>query len=194
MRHYTTSLALFGSIVSAQVTINTNQQLQEIHGFGVSQAFGRAAELRDLISAQLSAQALDFMFNRTTGAGLSIIRNRIGSGESADNMILTNPGGPNAKPNYKWDGNDQGQVWFSHQAMKYGVETIYADAWSAPGFMKTNGNQANGGYLCGTPGHSCASGDWRKAYADFLVQYIKFNAQEGIPVTHVGFLNEPDLT
>ena len=58
-------------------------------------------------------------------------------------------------------------MWFSKQAISYGVKTIYADAWSAPGFMKTNCNEANGGYLCGTTGHSCSSGDWRQAYANF---------------------------
>jgi O-glycosyl hydrolase len=47
-------------------------------------------------------------------------------------------------------------------------------------------------YLCGTTGHSCSSGDWRQAYANFLVQYVKYYAQEGIPITHIGFLNEPD--
>ena len=51
----------------------------------------------------------------------------------------------------------------------------------------------NGGYLCGTTGHSCSSGDWRKAYAHFLVQYVKFYAERGMPVTQLGFLNEPDF-
>lgn len=58
--------------------------------------------------------------------------------------------------------------------------------------MKTNGNQNNGGYLCGVSGTSCSSGDWRDAYADMLVQYVKFYNQENIPITHLGFLNEPD--
>lgn len=49
-------------------------------------------------------------------------------------------------------------------------------------------------YLCGTTGHSCSSGDWRQAFANFLVQYVKYYAQEGITVTHLGFLNEPDFS
>lgn len=76
--------------------------------------------------------------------------------------------------------------------MTYGVKTIYADAWSAPGFMKTTGTDTNGGYLCGVTGEVCTY-DWRQAYADFLLQYVKFYAQTGIPVTHIGFLNEPEL-
>lgn len=87
-----------------------------------------------------------------------------------------------------------GQVWFSTKALAYGVKTFYADAWSAPGFMKTNGLDTNGGYLCGVTGETCSTGDWRQAYANFLVQYVKYYAAAGITVTHLGFLNEPDLT
>ncbi|KAI1773698.1 glycoside hydrolase family 30 protein [Hypoxylon cercidicola] len=175
------------------VTVKVGSTLQQIDGFGVSQAFGRAAEFRDMLSGDPQKQGLDYLFNTTTGAGLTIIRNRIGSGTTSDDSILPkSPGGPTAAANYSFDDNDRGQVWFSQQAMNYGVKTIYADAWSAPGYMKSNGNENNGGYLCGTPGHTCSSGDWRQAYANFLVQYVKYYSERGIPVTQLGFLNEPD--
>ncbi|RYP39590.1 hypothetical protein DL767_002138 [Monosporascus sp. MG133] len=177
----------------AQLTVNVGSTQQQIDGFGVSQAFGRAAEFRDMLSGAPQRQGLDYLFNTTTGAGLTIIRNRIGSGPVASDCILPrNPGGPNATPDYVFDEDDRGQVWFTQRAMEYGVKTIYADAWSAPGFMKTNGVEVNGGYLCGTPGHSCSSGDWRQAYANLLVQYVKFYAERGMPISQVGFLNEPD--
>jgi O-glycosyl hydrolase len=75
-----------------------------------------------------------------------------------------------------WDGSDSNQVWVSQQAVSYGVKTIYADAWSAPSFMKTTNNQAGGGYLCGVSGETCSSGDWRQAYANFLVKYVVLRA------------------
>ncbi|KAF8851821.1 hypothetical protein BDZ45DRAFT_750218 [Acephala macrosclerotiorum] len=65
----------------------------------------------------------------------------------------------------------------------YGVSTFYANAWSAPGYMETNGNENNRGYLCGVSGENCTSGDW-KAYADYLISYMKFYAEEGINFTH----------
>src|SRR4051794_3874401 len=126
-----------------------------------------------------------------SGAGFTIIRNRIGSGGSGDSILPTSPGSPSSTPTYSWNNDDSGQVWLSQEAMRYGVKTIYADAWSAPGFMKTNGVETNGGYLCGTTGHSCSSGDWRQAYANFLVKYVQYYKDAGIPVTHLGFLNEP---
>ena len=72
--------------------------------------------------------------------------------------------------------------------------TVIADAWSAPPFMKTNDEEIYAGYICGVSGTDCTTGDWRQAYANYLVQYIKFYAKEGIPIKYIGFLNEPDLT
>ena len=195
MRFLSASLAILAyagpALSQTSITVNTATQLQQMDGFGVSQAFKRAAEFQSL-SPTPRKQALDYLFSTTTGAGLTIIRNRIGSGGTGDSILPTSPGSPGATPNYQFDGNDEGQVWFSQQAMTYGVSTIYADAWSAPGFMKTNGNENGGGYLCGTSGHACASGDWRGAFAGMLVQYVKYYAGVGVPITHLGFLNEPD--
>ncbi|KAG9016375.1 hypothetical protein FRB90_003084 [Tulasnella sp. 427] len=181
------------ALAQTTITINVGSTLQQIDGFGVSQAFGRASEFKNLASGPRT-KGLDYLFSPTTGAGLTIIRNRIGSGGSGDSIEPNSPGSPSAAPTYVWDGNDSGQVWFSQAAMSYGVSTIYADAWSAPGFMKTNGNQNNGGWLCGVTGKTCSSGDWRQAYANFLVQYVKYYQQANIPITHLGFLNEPDYT
>lgn len=59
--------------------------------------------------------------------------------------------------------------------------------------MKTNGLDSNGGTLCGVPGTNCSTGDWRQAYANYFVEYINLYAQNGVNVTHLGFLNEPDI-
>ncbi|KAL9622444.1 MAG: hypothetical protein Q9160_003120 [Pyrenula sp. 1 TL-2023] len=55
------------------------------------------------------------------------------------------------------------------------------------------GTDFNGGYLCGVTNTSCATGDWRQAYADKLVRYIRDYEANGIPISYLGFLNEPDL-
>ncbi|KAI1329250.1 carbohydrate-binding module family 1 protein [Xylariaceae sp. FL0255] len=180
-------------VASQTLTIDVKTKYQVINGFGFSQAFGRASQFQDAASAT-QKQALDYLFNTTTGAGFSIIRNRIGSNGTGDSIEPTNPGSPSATPTYVWDDDDEGQVWFSQQAMSYGVKTIYADAWSAPGFMKTSGSDQLPGYLCGSTGHACATGDWQQAYANFLVKYVQEYASAGITITHLGFLNEPDYT
>lgn len=58
--------------------------------------------------------------------------------------------------------------------------------------MKSNENDADGGFLCGVRGTNCSSGDWRGRFAEYLVQYVKEYQDAGVNVTHLGFLNEPD--
>lgn len=188
------AFASYMGMVAAQsaITVNLATTYQRIDGFGFSQAFGRAREFQ-AVNSTAQKQGLDLLFNTTIGAGMSIVRNRVGSAVN-DSILPANPGSPTATPAYVWDNDDSGQIWLSQQAMSYGVTRFYADAWSAPGFMKTNGDEANGGYLCGTTGHTCSSGDWRQAYANLLVKYVQLYKEAGVPVTHLGFLNEPDYT
>ncbi|KAK0652117.1 putative cellulose hydrolase [Cercophora newfieldiana] len=178
------------------LTVNPLEKFQTIDGFGFSEAFQRAYTIYNLAEPKRS-RLIDLLFNTTSGAGFSILRNGIGSSPNSSldwmNTILPKgPASPGEKPDYVWDNNDSGQLWVSQQAVKYGVKTFYANAWAAPGFMKTNGRDSGGGALCGVPGTNCTTGDWRQAYADYLVQYIKFYQQSGVNVTHLGFLNEPD--
>ncbi|KAI1451551.1 glycoside hydrolase family 30 protein [Annulohypoxylon moriforme] len=182
------------------ITVDLSKTYQTIDGFGCSFAFQRANLITNMSDKTKQRELLDLLFNTTSGAGLSIIRNGIGSSpdSSSDHMNTfapKDPGGPTAEPNYTWDGKDSGQLWLSQEAYNtYGVRQIYGDAWSAPGYMKTNGNEVNGGTLCGVSGTNCRSGDWRQAYANYLVQYVKYYAEAGVPVTRIGFLNEPEFT
>jgi O-glycosyl hydrolase len=181
-------------------SVDFGTDLQHIDGFGFAQAFQRAAAMNGLfgLTEEHQQEVLDLLLNPETGAGFSILR--LGIGSSADDpydlmksIQPQDPGGPDAEPQYEWDGYDGGQVWLARHAQQYGVERFVADAWSAPGYMKTNGDDANGGVLCGLPGTDCGE-DWRQAYANYLLQYVSFYADEGIEITDLGFTNEPDLT
>ncbi len=59
--------------------------------------------------------------------------------------------------------------------------------------MKTNDSAIHGGTVCGEPGASCKSGDWRQAYANYLVQYAKEYAAAGVPLSYVGPENETTI-
>jgi O-glycosyl hydrolase len=142
---------------SQRINVDLVKEYQIIDGFGFSGAFQRANLIVNL-GAPKQREVLDLLFNTTTGAGFSIVRNGIGSTPNSDkdymNTIL--PKCP-SKPadvtvnysGYVWDGKDSGQLFLSQKAQEYGVKTFYANAWSAPGCMKTNGNENNGGTLCG---------------------------------------------
>ena len=181
--------------------IDFGTRFQSIDGFGFATAFQRAAALNGLfgLTAEHQREVLDLLLNRERGAGLSILRLGIGSSPTNPYDLMKSiqpqdPGGPTAAPRYEWDGYDGGQVWLAQQAKAYGVTRFYADAWSAPGYMKDNGTDFGGGVLCGLPGTACASGDWRAAYANYLTQYLRFYETDGIRITDLGFTNEPDFT
>lgn len=123
-----TGLVGYTSLVSrvlaqSTIAVDVNTRLQQIDGFGFSQAFGRARAFEQA-PKETRQQALDLLFNTETGAGFSILRNRIGSGGAGDSILPTSPGSPDAEPEYAWDGDDRGQVWLTREAMAYGVETI----------------------------------------------------------------------
>ncbi len=181
-----------GVTAQAKVTISTVKQYQQIAGFGVSEGFGQAKALMSA-PARVRQQVLSLLYSPARGAGLTVLRNEI-SADPGDTIEPVAPGGPAATPSYltlAQIGQDQGQLWFAEQIKAdYGVSDVFADAWSAPAFMKTSDSAFKGGTLCGVPGATCKSGDWRQAYASYLVHYAKDYAAAGIPLTYVGPENE----
>ncbi len=184
-----------GSSSTATVTINAAEQYQRIAGFGVSEGFGQAKALRSA-PASVQREVLSLLYSPTHGAGLTILRNEI-SADKGFTIEPRAPSSPNGRPAYLTLAEvdeDQGQLWFAKQiTADYGA-SVFADAWSAPAFMKTNDSAINGGTVCGVPGASCKSGDWRQAYANYLVQYAKDYAAAGVPLRYVGPLNEGNLS
>jgi O-glycosyl hydrolase len=124
------------------ITVDTSKTYQTMDGFGFSLAFQRANLITNMKDSAKQRQLLDLLFNTTSGAGFSIIRNGIGSSpdSSSDHMNTfapKNPGGPKTTPQYSFDGKDSGQLWVTQRGVKdYGLQTIYADAWSAPGMSR----------------------------------------------------------
>jgi O-glycosyl hydrolase len=183
--------------IVTQIDLQPESTQQTIDGFGYSAAFQRTHRL-NLLSDAKKAEATELLLG-DSGVNPSILRLGIG-GQSTppyDWMLSiqpTDPGGPTAEPNYQWDGYDNGQVWFAQEAARNGVEYIYGNAWTAPGYMKTNNSPTNGGTLCGLAGATCASGDWTDAYADYLVAWADFYKDEGVEIDGIAFANEPDYT
>ena len=185
----------------ATITVNAAIKFQEIDGFGASQAFQRAADILGKygLSEPNQAYVLDLLYSLEDGAGFSILRNGIGSSNSSTSNFMNSieplsPGSPTGAPNYTWNRYDSGQFPLAQMAQARGLTNLYGNAWSAPGYMKTNDDDNNGGYICGVSGETCASGDWKQAYADYLVQWARFYRENGVVVSHVGFLNEPQYT
>ena len=203
------------------LSLNHKKQYQQIAGFGFSEAFQRANAIRNLPEPHRE-DVLRLLFDGGGGgggsrteksAGFTILR--LGLGSSADgrgdrmNSPQAEEGG-----GFAWDGVDSGQVWVAREALRVSAAggngngnggerekekmQFIADAWSAPGYMKTNGRDDMGGWLCGVRGEgkeekSCKGVSWIGAYAEYLARYVKAWVDAGISIRHVGFLNEPNL-
>jgi O-glycosyl hydrolase len=176
-------------------TIDGSVRYQTIAGFGASEAFGQAQQIMNAPAAT-QQEALNLLFSPSSGAGLTILRNQIGADPGAT-IEPTAPASPTAPPSYvslQSVNSDQGQLWLAQTIrQEYGVRDVFADAWTAPAYMKTNDSTSGGGTLCGVPGATCASGDWQQAYANFLVQYARDYARAGVPLSYIGFENEANL-
>ncbi|KAF2024410.1 glycoside hydrolase [Setomelanomma holmii] len=174
---------------SQRVTVDLTKKYQAMDGLGFSGVFQRANLIVKLQEPK-QREVLDLLFYTTTSAGFSIVRNGIGLTPSNNNdymntILLNYPSTPAEVTidysAYSWDGKDGRQVFLSQKAQEYGVNTFYANAWSAPGMHEDE-----------QPGHQ-----WRSAlrsYANYLVAYINFYASAGIKAIHLGFLNEPDYS
>ncbi|HTX09672.1 MAG TPA: glycoside hydrolase family 30 beta sandwich domain-containing protein [Solirubrobacteraceae bacterium] len=194
-RSGSSSTTTAGPSSQATITINPAKQYQRIAGFGVSEGFGQAKALMNA-PASVQNQVLSLLYSPTHGAGLTILRNEI-SADAGSTIEPRAPSGPNAKPSYLTLAEvdqDQGQLWFAKQIKADYGASVFADAWSAPAFMKTNDSAISGGTLCGVPGARCKSGDWRQAYANYLVQYAKDYAAAGVPLSYVGPENETTIS
>lgn len=124
---------------------------------------------------------------------MSVVRNLIQS-TTQGSILRSCPATPSGPFNYTWDGKDACQVNLTKTALKYNPDLfVYADAWSAPGCMKSNKNESDGGLICGVRGSNC-SADWRQAYADYLVRYVQFyKEKENVTISMLGAYNEPDF-
>jgi O-glycosyl hydrolase len=190
----TEGYALAAKTAPPTVTVQGHVAYQKIAGFGVSEAFGQANGIR-YAPAKIQGKVLSLLFGTVSGAGLTILRNRVGAG-AGSTIEPKAPASPAAAPAYvplSAAGDDDGQLWLAQTIKKgFHVTNVFADAWSAPPFMKTNDSASNGGTLCGVPGTSCTSGDWRQAYASYLRQYAADYKAAGVPLSYVGPMNEPD--
>ncbi|GAB7361568.1 hypothetical protein MBLNU230_g1620t1 [Neophaeotheca triangularis] len=190
-------LSLAAAVQSATVHVDPCKEYQKIDGTGISQAFQRSLYLYELDEGPRN-EVLDLLFTEK-GAGLTILRNGIGSTPNQEEDYMksiapTAPASNDSELNFiPFPRDDQYQVWLSKEAKARGVNKFYANAWSADGYMKTNGTDFWGGYLCGVWNASCESGDWRQAYADKLVRYVQMYEEEGIHIDYLGPWNEPDL-
>jgi O-glycosyl hydrolase len=106
-----------------KLTVDLTTKYQTIDGFGFSEAFQRANNIVNLPEPKRST-LVDLLFNATTGAGFTILRNGIGSSPDSSNdwmnsIVPKGPSRPDGSLVFVWDNKDSGQLWVAQQAVSF---------------------------------------------------------------------------
>ncbi|MEV2244463.1 ricin-type beta-trefoil lectin domain protein [Streptomyces sp. NPDC049970] len=170
------------------ITVDENTRYQTFTGGGAS--FTDTAAWLMKGSGALSQATRDAtmkkLFSPTEGIGLSFVRNPMGGSDLArfgytyDDMPAgqTDPG----LANFSIAHDLQDVLPLTKQAEQLNPAlTTVASPWTAPAWMKDNG-QLNGGWL---------KAENYGAYADYFVKYLQAWKAQGVPVDYVTAQNEP---
>lgn len=185
----------FGSGDSAStnnlIVVDENNTYQTVDGFGASITEASAHLYQTNLDDSAKAAAMQALFDKESGIGLSMLRQTIGA---SDHCVAPYNFAPDEQddslPN--WD--------FSHElieimptvqdalAVEPGRITVMASCWSPPGWMKENGSVL--GMYQNQKGTLRA--DKYQAYANYITKFIQEYASRGIDIYAVTPNNEPD--
>ena len=178
-----------------EITFNKNEVFQEIKGFGAcftdAAAFSSMSlgleTARDIIKQFYSPSGLAYSLGRLTIGGTDFSTRKYTyndlepkDGEVAEDFDLKNFALQEEDTKYK--------IPFVKTALEAssGKLSLFASAWSAPAWMKTNNDLAGRGQLKGNPGDK-----YHKTWAKYLVKFLQEYEKQGIKVWGLTTGNEP---
>jgi O-glycosyl hydrolase len=128
-----------GCVFDGAITINQQQTLQTIDGFGASGAWW--AQHVGTWDDESRSRIARLLFDPNEGIGMSVYRYNIGAGSPSAGIWDTWRTAETfevSKDVYDWT-RDAGGVWFLRQAHAYGVENLLAFVNSPPARMTVSG-------------------------------------------------------
>jgi glucosylceramidase len=171
---------------AAQVTITVNPAVtyQTMMGFGGSFTEAGAVALNAL-NASTRQQAIDAYFG-PSGADYVICRAQMGASDfSAGLYNYDDIAGDYSLTNFSVQHDVPLMIRFIKDALAKNPDLkVFGSPWSAPGWMKTNNNMDNGGYLK-------SDANTQNAWALYFVKYVQEYAKQGVPIWGVTIQNEP---
>ncbi len=183
----TTSINFSNSInYNPNITVDTTQTYQSIDGFGFALT-GGSAYLINQLAGTTRADLLKELFTAdSTFIGISYLRISIGASDLDASVFSYDDLGPSqTDPDLQYfsidpDKQDLIPVLKDIIALNPNIK-ILGSPWSAPTWMKTNGN-SKGGSL---------KPEYYSAYADYFVKYIQAYKTQGITIDAITPQNEP---
>ncbi len=168
------------------VTVDDAQHFQTIDGFGFALTGGSAQLLMRMTAAHRTALLKELFTTGSDGIGVSYLRLSIGASDMNEGVYSYDdlPAGQTDVEMAKFDlGRDRADVipvMKEILAIRPGIK-ILGSPWSAPAWMKTNGD-VKGGEL---------KPEYYAAYAEYFVKYIMSMRAEGITIDAITIENEP---
>jgi len=178
----------FGSTRSPALTIavDDSRKYQQMDGFGASLTDSSAWLLWHKLTAQQRKEALEKLFSRSKGIGLSVLRQPMGASDFAieDYSYDDVPPGE-TDPELKKFSIDHDRAYIIpilRDALAINPKLkIIASPWSPPGWMKTSDSMIRGALLPSAYG----------PLAKYFVKFIQAYEAAGIPIFAVTMQNEP---
>jgi glucosylceramidase len=168
------------------ITIDADQTFQEIEGFGAALTGSSAYLINKELSSAQRETLIKELFDPAIGIGISALRLTIGASDFS-------------LKDFTYDDVPEGETDFDLEHFSIAEEqmdllpvlksindmapslTIISSPWTAPAWMKTNGDLHGGGLKT----------EAYEAYANYFLKYIQAMDNEGIEIDAITIQNEP---
>ena len=168
------------------INVSENQTYQTMDGFGFSLT-GGSANLINAMSSSARTSLLQDLFSVENGNGVSYLRISIGASDLDPNVFSYSdlPVGQTDVnlDNFSIAPDRANLIPVLKEILSINPNVkILATPWSAPVWMKTNGNSIGGKLQT----------QYYATYANYFAKYIKAMAEEGIRIDAMSIQNEPE--
>lgn len=172
---------------AAMLTLDPEQTMQKVDGFGFAMTGGSAELLMKMEPAARAAILQKLFGSGKEDIATSYLRLTIGASDMNERVFTYDdmPAGAEdeALAHFDLGPDTQDVIPVMKQVLAINPKLkILASPWTAPSWMKTNGD-AKGGSL---------KPEFYTVYADYLVKYLQAMEDAGIPIDALTVQNEPE--
>lgn len=174
------------SNLGVTITLDENETLQEMDGFGAALTESSAYLMYTKLNATQRSDLLKELFGREAGIGISYLRITMGASDFSLEDFTYNdmPDGRTDREleHFSIDKDKPYLIPVLKEILAISPDVkIMASPWSAPAWMKTNGKLA-GGKL---------KPEYYGVYSNYFLKYLRAYEAEGIKVDAISIQNEP---
>ncbi|PZX61471.1 glucosylceramidase [Hydrotalea sandarakina] len=165
------------------VFVDPNKKFQTVIGFGGA-ITDAAAETFYQLPVLTQKELLNAYYNPVAGIGYTLARTNINSCDFSSNSYTYVANNDSNLTTFSIAHDQQYKMPLIKAAMKTSSQQfhLFASPWSPPAWMKDNNSMLEGGHL---------KNNFRSAWANYYVKFIKEYEANGIPVWGLTVQNEP---